>query len=43
MRQNYSKRLEMQIPQENIYTGFETIQKDEFTVFIEKHFEFHLE
>ena len=40
MWQNYSKRLEMQIPQENIYTGFETIQKDEFTVFIEKHFEF---
>ena len=40
MQQNYSPRLEMQIPQENIYTGFETIQKDEFTGFIEKHFEF---
>ena len=40
MQQNYSQRLEMQIPQENIVTGFETLQKDEFTGFIEKHFEF---
>ena len=40
MQQNYSQRLQMQIPQENIYTGFKTMQEDEFTEFIEKHFEF---
>lgn len=41
MQQNYSQRLQMQIPKENTYIGFETMpKKDDFRTFIKKHFEF---
>lgn len=42
MKQNYSQRLEMQIPQENIYTGLEIIQKEDYDLeeFLNRNFEF---
>lgn len=41
MQENYSQRLEMQIPQENIYTGLEITQKDNtFNEFLKNHFKF---
>lgn len=42
MQGNYSQRLEMQIPQENTYTGPEPLPKKNFTIekFLKKHFRF---
>ena len=42
MQRNYSQRLEMQIPQENAYTGQEIMPKKNFTIekFLKKHFKF---
>ena len=42
MKQNYSQRLEMQIPQENTYTRLEIIQKENITLeeFLKDNFNF---
>lgn len=42
MQENYSQRLEMQIPQENAYTGLEILPKKNFTIekFLKRHFKF---
>ncbi len=42
MQQNYSQRLELQIPHENIYTGLEIINKKDykFDKFLNDNYEF---
>ena len=42
MQENNSYRLEMQIPQENIHTGLEIIQKEDYGLeeFLNRNFEF---
>lgn len=42
MQGNYSQRLEMQIPQENTYTGLEILQKEDITLekFLKNNFKF---
>lgn len=42
MRQNFSQRLEMQIPQENAYSGlsFMTHTKSQLSDFLKKHYDF---
>lgn len=42
MKQNFSQRLEMQIPQENTYTGLDNMHGNELELndFLNKHFKF---
>lgn len=42
MHQNYTQKLEMQIPQENTYTGLENLQKENVSLdkFLKNHFKF---
>ena len=42
MQENYSHRLKMQVPQENIHTGLEIIQKEDYGLeeFLNRNFEF---
>ena len=42
MQENYSQRLQMQIPKENAYAGQKIVPKNNFTMekFLKKHFRF---